>query len=63
MYSKKVLTFNHRYTDWLIRYFRKNNTPIKVNSLLTTLIKLCDYFSNNFLGNQILLVTAFELDI
>ena len=31
MYSKKVLTFNHCSTDWLIRYFRKNHTPIGVN--------------------------------
>lgn len=38
-YSKKVLIFNHCYTDWLIRYFRKNHTPIKVNSLLTTYLK------------------------
>lgn len=39
MYSKKVLIFNDCYTDRLIRYFRKNNTPIKINPLLTTYFK------------------------
>ena len=35
MYSKKVLTFNHCYTDWLVRYFRKKSYTNK-NKLITT---------------------------
>jgi hypothetical protein len=34
MYSKKVLTLNDYYTDWLINYFRKTDKPI--NSLVTS---------------------------
>ena len=36
-YSKKVLTFNDCYTDWLIKYLRKNEKPI--NLLVTSYLK------------------------
>lgn len=36
-YSKKVLTLNYCYTDWLIKYFRKNDKPI--SALVTSYSK------------------------
>jgi hypothetical protein len=36
-YSKKVLTLNDCYTDWLIKYLRKNQKP--TNSFVTTYLK------------------------
>ena len=36
-YSKKVLTLNDCYTDWLIKYFRKNHKPI--SALVTSYFK------------------------
>ena len=33
-HSKKVLTLNDSYTDWLIKYLRKNHKPI--SSLVTS---------------------------
>lgn len=36
-HSKKVLTFDDCYTDWLIKYFWKNNKP--VDSLVTSYLK------------------------
>ena len=36
-YSKKVLTLNDCYTDWLIKYLRKDEKPI--NSLVTSYLK------------------------
>ena len=36
-YSKKVLTLNDCYTDWLINFFRKNDKPI--SSLVTSYFK------------------------
>nr|YP_010444028.1 hypothetical protein NQY21_pgp170 [Haramonas pauciplastida]UTE94915.1 hypothetical protein HaraPt_p004 [Haramonas pauciplastida] len=36
-HSKKVLTFDDCYTDWLIKYFRKNNKPI--GSVVTSYLK------------------------
>ena len=47
-YSKKVLTLNDYYTDWLIKYFRKNYKP--VSSLVTSYFKKkeTDNLSENF---------------
>lgn len=39
-YSKKVLTLNDRYTDWLIKYFRKNSKL--VGSLATSYLEQID---------------------
>ena len=36
-YSKKVLTLNYCFTDWLNKYLRKNKKPI--NSLVTSYLK------------------------
>ena len=36
-HSKKVLIFDDCYTDWLIKYFRKNHKPI--SSLVTSYLK------------------------
>ena len=42
MYSKKVLTFNHCYTDWLVRYFRKKSYTNKNKLITNDLFKKTD---------------------
>lgn len=49
-HSKKVLIFDDCYTDWLIKYFRKNNKP--VGSLVTSYLE--EINTNDF-------VTVFSL--
>ena len=44
--SKKLLTLSNCYTDWLVKYLRKNQNPI--NTLVTSyLIKKTNKLSEN----------------
>lgn len=55
-YSKKVLTLNDCYTDWLIKYLRKNEKPL--NLLVTSYLKKK---KTNNLSEYIKLFTLFQL--